>query len=621
MKRIRELTSELSGVGHQTWLTWSFLSNGQRTTLASATLLMAGVGYISAQIPLLLGALVDAVIHGRVLHLSDATTLLGTIASAYIAREVLQVFRKVVVEGTCTSVEYSTNVAAVSCVLQSDLRLLDHEQAGSLNGRLNRSVTGLVRLLKLSFLDLFPALFGAGFALAAALGKNLLIGLVMAGVVPIGLLVILFQLASQRGIRLSLLAAREKMDGTIVEQIGGLESVRASDTFSLELEKVREISLYLRRREFRHHIAMSLFDAVKSLNEGAFHIAVITFAIWLSLAHTISAGDILAFSILFLAVITPLREIHRIIDEAHESALRAENFFDLLSRPRDISFDTTSPAMPDIGQNIIIEARGLQVSYSAGVGKSRTALNNLNLKIERGEIVGFAGASGSGKTTLVRALLRLVHPRAGSLTIGGVPIEQVSRADIRNIFGFVSQTPFLFTGTISQNIAYGCQNPTPERIRDAARLARIHTEIEELPGGYAHPVSERGSNLSGGQRQRIALARVFLQDAPVLILDEATAALDNQNERAVMDEISNLLRGRTVIMVAHRQTSLQYADRILAFNNGEVVEDGTYSNLVGREGGYFANLVQAEATSIGDSASKCRQESHDRVVTVLSISA
>ena len=214
------------------------------------------------------------------------------------------------------------------------------------------------------------------------------------------------------------------------------------------------------------------------------------------------------------------------------------------------------------------------------------------MAIRHGETIGVAGRSGCGKTTWLRALMRLVHPCGGTATLGGVPLEQVSRKAIGELVGYVGQNPFVFAGTVAQNIAYGCDHPTEKQIRRAAEMACIHDEIMMMPGGYRARVAERGQNLSGGQKQRIALARVFLKNPPILILDEGTSALDNTSERLVQKAINAARADRTVILVAHRLTTLRDADRILVFDDGRIVETGTYAELV-RRGGAFAELVRS----------------------------
>jgi ATP-binding cassette subfamily B protein len=188
--------------------------------------------------------------------------------------------------------------------------------------------------------------------------------------------------------------------------------------------------------------------------------------------------------------------------------------------------------------------------------------------------------------------MRLVHPSGGTATLGGLPLELVSRKAIGELVGYVGQSPFLFAGTVAQNIAYGCEDATDERIHRAAEMACIHDEIMMMPGGYHAGVAERGQNLSGGQKQRIALARVFLKNPPILVLDEGTSALDNKSERLVQKAINAARADRTVILVAHRLTTLRDADRILVFEDGRIVEVGTYAELV-RGGGVFSELVHS----------------------------
>ena len=204
--------------------------------------------------------------------------------------------------------------------------------------------------------------------------------------------------------------------------------------------------------------------------------------------------------------------------------------------------------------------------------------------IRHGETIGVAGRSGCGKTTWLRTMLRLVHPTAGTALIGGVPLESISREAIGRLIGYVGQNPFVFSGSIAANIAYGSADVTAEQIRRAAEMACIHDEIMRMPGGYKARVAERGQNLSGGQRQRIALARIFLKNPPILILDEGTSALDNISEKFIQQAINAARNDRTVILVAHRLTTLLDTDRILVFDDGRIVETGSYAELLRKNG-------------------------------------
>lgn len=586
------LLKELAATGNRAARALRFLSRGQRLALVGAVAMMLLVGFSNAQIPLILGTLVDRMFKGQVVAYGQAIPYLLAVGAFLVGREILQVVRRMLVENTATRVERDATIAAVSHLLMQEVAVLRETNDGALNGRVARSVMGLVKLLKLAFLDALPALATAVFALVVALQKNLLLGGLMASVIPIGLLLVFWQMSTQRGVRLALLESKEQMDGLIVEQLGGIESIRAAHTLDHEIAKVKVIADETQRREFRHHVAMALFDAAKSLNEGAFYLAVVAVSLALALGSALSTGDILAFTMLFATVLAPLREIHRILDEAHESGLRAEAFFDLLDCPSDVSFETVTPEAWEDEPTHVIEAEDLVVSRGVHPAGGRNAIDGVTFAIRRGEVVGIAGPSGSGKSTLTMALLRLVHPTRGSLRLLGTSVSSVSRAQIGRLIGYVGQEPFLFSGSVADNIAYGTPNANRHQVIAAARQANVHEEITALAGGYDAHIAGRGRNLSGGQRQRIALARVFLQQPPILLLDEATAALDNENERAVMDALDRVADGRTVIMIAHRLTSLRRTDRILVFDGGKLAESGDYATLSERQNGVFRQLLE-----------------------------
>jgi ATP-binding cassette subfamily B protein len=230
----------------------------------------------------------------------------------------------------------------------------------------------------------------------------------------------------------------------------------------------------------------------------------------------------------------------------------------------------------------------------------------VDLEIRPGETIGVAGRSGCGKSTWLKVLMRLLHPDGGRVALMGVPLGELSRETLARLIGYVGQNPFVFSGTIEENICYGSTNKRlPEEVVRAAKMACIHDEIMAMPDGYKTAVAERGANLSGGQRQRLALARVFLQNPPIHILDEATSALDTISERLVQQAIGTASRDRTVIMVAHRLSTFADADRILVFDDGRLAETGTYDELMARDG-VFAGLVRAAESGAAEARSPAR---------------
>jgi ATP-binding cassette subfamily B protein len=215
-------------------------------------------------------------------------------------------------------------------------------------------------------------------------------------------------------------------------------------------------------------------------------------------------------------------------------------------------------------------------------------LVDFSLAVEPGQTLGIVGATGSGKSTLARLLLRLQEPQSGSIRLDGRSVASLRLDDLRRAIALVSQDVFLLDGTVAANIALGDPRASRAAIAQAAALAEAAAFIEELPQGYDTVVGERGQRLSGGQRQRIALARAILRDPPVLILDEATAAVDNETEAAIQRSLDRFTAGRTTLVIAHRLSTVRHADRIVVLERGRIVEQGTHAGLIGRGGAYAA---------------------------------
>jgi ATP-binding cassette subfamily B protein len=342
---------------------------------------------------------------------------------------------------------------------------------------------------------------------------------------------------------------------------------------------------------------MAFYDSWKYLNEGFFGVAVLSLSLLLFTTRSITAGDVLKFSMLFASILVPLRDLHRILDEAHESSIQVRDYFGLLDKPLDPSYIAAEIAPPSSearSSAAIIEFSGASFSYP----EKKNVFDKINFVIHQGEVVAFAGSSGSGKSTLLGVLLRLRHLYQGTVYLKGRDIATFSREEIAEIFGYVSQDPFLFAGTVAENIAYGSRgNPSDKDIIAAAKKASIHGEILRMLDGYDSLVHENGRNLSGGQRQRIAIARVFLLNPEILLLDEATAGLDMSNELRVQKALEHAMSGRTVISTSHRLSTLKKADRVLFLEDGRITADGTYEDLLA-ESQRFSSLVCAEFQDI-----------------------
>ena len=541
----------------------------------------------------ILGKLVDQLVSGDVIQFNVVIPFILLLSGVILVREGLTVVRKYLIENIATQTDKAQTIQVIERLLKVDIGgFLYQQQIGSLYGRIFRSIEGLISILKLTFLDFMPVFFAALAAIGIAFLQKPLIASVMVLVIPTGLYLIVKQVSSQKGIRVALLRKKEQVDGKVIEMLGGIETIRVLNTVRYEVAKVEQSTEERRKIEIKHHIAMALYDAAKSLNEGFFTIVVIVLSIYLVSLGLISKGDILVYAILFANITDPLREIHRILDQASENSIQVNDLYNILHQPLDVSFtepDATSK-IKENGNQSALSVKNLSFAYQGN--EEVTTLDDINLTIKKGESIGIAGASGCGKTTFIHILLKLIHGYTGEVALFDKRLQAISREELADQIAYVPQKPFVFSGTVRDNMLYGCQPAvTDEALLEAARNACILDEIQASLGGFDGPVSENGNNLSGGQRQRLALARVMLQTPQLIIFDEATSALDNTNEAIIQQNIERIFKQKTIITIAHRLSTLKNADRILVFDAGKIVQEGTFKSLSETKG-LFQDFLQ-----------------------------
>lgn len=385
---------------------------------------------------------------------------------------------------------------------------------------------------------------------------------------------------------------RKKISGInaqLQDSLAGMRVVKSFANEETERFKFRASNnRYLSSKENMYH-AMGVYTATYGLLSGVLYVIVVLLGGWLVARGQLQAVDMATFALYISLFCTPLETLVNSAETYQKAIAGFKRMDEVLSTVPDIQ---DKPGAADLQVTAgAVEYRDVCFSYEdVELGErgadGRPVIDHMDLSIKPGQTIALVGPSGGGKSTTCSLLPRFYDAAAGSISIDGQDVRDVTQHSLRRAIGLVQQDVYLFDGTIGENIAYGKPGATAEEIAEAARRANIDIFIESLPQGYDTVVGERGSRLSGGQKQRVAIARVFLKNPKILILDEATSALDNESEEAVQESLEELARGRTTIIIAHRLSTIKHADEIATVEHGRVVERGTHEELLARGGTY-----------------------------------
>jgi ABC-type multidrug transport system fused ATPase/permease subunit len=460
------------------------------------------------------------------------------------------------------------------------LSFYDHTQIGRVMSRLQSDVDVLEGLLSSGLLSMMSSVLALGGIIIAMLAMNVPLALLSFTVLPLMVIIAGFwQKYAERSFRLTR-AAISLVNATLQENISGMRVIQSMVREDRNRSEFDDLNAYNRDTNLT---ASKIAALVLPLVEVVAALAIVFTLFYGSvlISHNqLQVGVLVAFILYINRFFDPIRDLSQQYTQLQRSGVAAERIFNILSIDVEITDKPDAQPLPQIKGDV--EFRDVVFGYKADA----PVLQGLNLSIKAGQTAAIVGHTGAGKSTIASLLSRFYDVQQGAVLIDGHDVREVTQASLRSQIGIVLQEPFLFTGTIRENIRYGRLDATNAEVEEAARVIGVHDIIIQLPQGYETPIRERGRNLSVGQRQLISFARALLADPRILILDEATANIDTFTEVLVQQGLQRLLRGRTALVIAHRLSTIKNADTIIVLQNGRILEQGSHQELLQRDGAY-----------------------------------
>jgi ATP-binding cassette, subfamily B, bacterial len=382
-------------------------------------------------------------------------------------------------------------------------------------------------------------------------------------------------------------SALAELNATLQDNISGMKEIQVFNQEPRERKKIQKKAQSY-ASAILHALKLSaVFHPTVEAISSFGTVIVVGFGGWLALENRLSVSDIVGFLLYLNLFYQPIATLARVTEDLQQAVAGADRVFEVLDTDPDIKDSPDAVQIPHSKGEIAFNNVNFHYIPSSPV------LQDISFKAKPGQMIALVGPTGVGKTTIISLMARFYDPISGSVTLDGKDLKGISLASLRNQISIVLQDIFLFNGSVADNVAYGTKSATMEDIIAAAKIARAHEFIAELPEGYNTVVGERGVKLSGGQKQRLSIARAVLRNTPILILDEATAAVDVETEAKIQQAIQDLAGSRTIIVIAHRLSTVKRADNILVLKEGKIVESGNHEELL-KQGGLYKHLCDVQ---------------------------
>ena len=582
---------------------WRY-AKGHRPKIVQATIFSVLNKVFDLAPPLLIGVALDVVVQEQNsllarLGFEDVMTQLWVLAGATVLVWGLESLSEYVFQllwrNLAQSLQHDLRVETYDHVQGLELAYFEDRSTGGLMSVLNDDINQLERFLNVGANDIIQVIVtvivvGIIFFVAAP-------AVAWMAFLPVPL-IIWGSFRFQRRIAPHYASVRERvgiLNGQLANNLSGIATIKSFTAEALETRRVTGESDAYRESNRRAIQLSSTFVPLIRMAIVAGFVATLVYGGYLTVSGGLAVGVYGTLVFMTQRLLWPLTRLGETFDLYQRAMASTTRVLNLLDTEAEMADGATALPLGEVRGDILLD----EVTF--GYKDGPTVLNGLTLSIPAGATTAVVGATGAGKSTLVKLLLRFYDPSQGRVTLDGHDVRELRLEHLRRAIGLVSQDVFLFHGTVRENIAYGKPDATLEEVVHAAKVAEAHDFISALSNGYDTIVGERGQKLSGGQRQRVSIARAVLKDPPILILDEATSAVDNETEAAIQRSLERVSRDRTVILIAHRLSTVRNADRIYVLEGGTLAEAGRHEELLG-ENGIYAGLWNVQTGSLPRSA-------------------
>ncbi len=535
--------------------------------------------------PYILKQILDiGITEGNMEYLSK---LISIMFLAIIGRTIFGYFQGYFMEQAGQKVSYDLRNKLYAHMQSLSFSFFDQHHTGQIMSRMTGDIECIRNFLGFGFIHLLVCFINFTATVVIFMVINWKLAIIV--MLPTPVLVFLFIKFGKR-INPAWREVREqmgKLTSVLQENVTGIRVVKAFAREPFEKDKFNERNI----GSFNENMKRAAIEAdtfpLAEMISGLNFLLLTIFGGHFVINDQITLGTFMALQWYIFGLIWPIRFAGWLVNLLQQALASAPRIFEILDTAPEIYDMPEAEEIEEMEGHVVIEG----VSYSFPDGTP--GLKNINLEVPPGEIVAIIGGTGSGKSTLIGVLPRFYDPDSGKILIDGIDIKSIKLSNLRSHIGMVMQETFLFSDTIRENIAYGKPDATQEEIVNAAKIAQIHDFIEGLPDGYDTRVGERGVGLSGGQKQRVAIARAILTNPAIIILDEATSSVDTATEKAIQASMKEIMKGRTVFVIAQRLSTIKNADKIIVLEDGQIVETGTHDELINKEG-YYSKIYELQ---------------------------